>query len=1385
MADFDLTQSGQEIQNILDGAAMQTDLTAEIERAEQAEQQLQDNIDIEETRAKAAEKQNADDIDVIEGKIPAAASSENQLADKAFVNSSIATATATYRGAFNLVSDLHLTIDATEQQIAAALAGAISTADNNDYCFVQVPTADATPTQIAAIERYKFNGTAWAYEYTLNNSGFTADQWAALNSGITTGLVAKLAVLPTNDELTLLLGGKQDVLTFDNVPTEGSNNPVKSGGVKSAIDSEKERAQGAEQANAGNIAQVISMIPAAASSENQLADKNFVNSSIATNTATYRGAYNEVSDLSLTVDATHEQIAAALAGAISTADNNDYCFVQIPTADTTPTQIAAIERYKFNGTAWAYEYTLNNSGFTADQWAAINSGITSGLVTKLAALPTNDDLIAALAGKQPMLTFDNVPTESSTNPVKSGGVYAAIAEEAGTRAAAIAAIVALIPSAASALNQLADKAFVNSSISTATAVFKGTFNVVADLELNYNASQAQIALMLGSKIASADNNDYCFVQIPTSNETPLEIARTDRYKFNGTAWAYEYTLNNSGFTAAQWAAINSGITSLLKDKLIDLPTATELATQLAAKQNTLTFDPTPTEGSTNPVTSDGIHAAINVEKERAEAAEEALNTNKADKATTLAGYGITDAYNKTEVNNMITTPNQNYVTVATYASLPASGSTDTIYRVSSYDGANNQADDTVYSEYAWNGTQYVFLDVKSQIDEVFDITVYNSNTKYADLAAALGTNGANIPQSLRRGGMSVKYVQSSDNKYIQARLMANSFTTDITQWQVVDEEPFEESNNLVEAGGVNRILTNVAKNISSNEAIVSREDATIINGYFLMCTIYFTKFAAASDYNIIIYDVTNSDLIYLLKKIDLNNVTSFALLSGIPSSEEYDNISDYLIWASSYSNVDVNEVITKIITSNIKYIAVSERTNVQVPLYCKKPFDVKNELGNSETDAISQKAVTDAINECQSKYVYIDGDPLAIDTRKPVYINHSYDFVGDGGATYKTILYAVEEGELFHIVGNLSDSNVGAYAFYNTDNLVAGVNTSIVVNPKIKANVPLDNIVKVPNGATYLGVAEKYNDTYSVKHVEKELLEDLLKSDNTNIIYCWGDSLTWGAGGTDWPTIINGMQSSCEMVNCGVGGEGLPTIAARQGGNLITIKNEITLPADTTPINIGNAPFNLGFGYGNLLGQGQGRYINTINPMDLGGIKVNLSISDGNYYLTRISAGIQRTFAAGTEIIPIGSSFKKCDGNIYWVGTNGGSFDSLAELKERIDKMINYNGNGNYIVIGLHQTASNNTPNDVVAINAYLKTNYGNQFIDQLEYMVKYGIQDAIQLGLLPNDGTYPTAQDEEDMQNNYPPTSLRHDETHYNTIGYTLIAHLVLDRMKALGMNN
>lgn len=111
-------------------------------------------------------------IESIESQIPVQATSENQLADKEFVNSSISTNTANFIGTFNTLAELQ------------AYSGKITP---NDYAFVK--SIDILGN--AEFRRYKYNGS-WVYEYTLNNSSFTAKQWEAINSGITSGLVEKL-----------------------------------------------------------------------------------------------------------------------------------------------------------------------------------------------------------------------------------------------------------------------------------------------------------------------------------------------------------------------------------------------------------------------------------------------------------------------------------------------------------------------------------------------------------------------------------------------------------------------------------------------------------------------------------------------------------------------------------------------------------------------------------------------------------------------------------------------------------------------------------------------------------------------------------------------------------------------------------------------------------------------------------------------------------------------------------------------------------------------------------------------------------------------------------------------------------------------------------------
>ena len=71
---------------------------------------------------------------------------------------------------------------------------------------------------------------------------------------------------------------------------------------------------------------------------------------------------------------------------------------------------------------------------------------------------------------------------------------------------------------------------------------------------------------------------------------------------------------------------------------------------------------------------------------------------------------------------------------------------------------------------------------------------------YPDLATALGTNGSNIPEALRKGGMSVKFVLTYDNnstKYVQYRLMADEFSTDTDKWAFSSNDVYVENPEFV------------------------------------------------------------------------------------------------------------------------------------------------------------------------------------------------------------------------------------------------------------------------------------------------------------------------------------------------------------------------------------------------------------------------------------------------------------------------------------------------------------------------------------------------------------------------------------------------------------
>ena len=176
-----------------------------------------------------------------------------------------------------------------------------------------------------------------------------------------------------------------------------------------------------------------------------------------------------------------------------------------------------------------------SSQFIWPSWGEIQGNDLSENAVLQTALDSKQNEITSLS----MLSSDLVDDTNKVHKFATAGQLTQIA----TNQADIVTINSKIPAQATSSNQLADKDFVNSSITTNTSFFIGTFQSLAELE---------------AYSGTVTNNDYGFVEIHDQAGNTFY----DRYKYNSntSSWLFEYEINNSSFTSAQWASLNSNAT---------------------------------------------------------------------------------------------------------------------------------------------------------------------------------------------------------------------------------------------------------------------------------------------------------------------------------------------------------------------------------------------------------------------------------------------------------------------------------------------------------------------------------------------------------------------------------------------------------------------------------------------------------------------------------------------------------------------------------------------------------------------------------------------------------------------------------------------------------
>lgn len=184
---------------------------------------------------------NTNSIASIEGKIPTQATTQNQLADKNFVNS-----TVNSLAAFYITSDIQGDPFATKAALLAGpyySGGETRVLTRNDYALV---VADETHDDNTS--RFLYDGEQWVWQYTINNTQFTAAQIAALNSGITDTLVTQIG---TN---TTAISGKQDTTLSSSIVVEGTTETTVEGalGAIASASNKSVKTDASPTLNAGN-----------------------------------------------------------------------------------------------------------------------------------------------------------------------------------------------------------------------------------------------------------------------------------------------------------------------------------------------------------------------------------------------------------------------------------------------------------------------------------------------------------------------------------------------------------------------------------------------------------------------------------------------------------------------------------------------------------------------------------------------------------------------------------------------------------------------------------------------------------------------------------------------------------------------------------------------------------------------------------------------------------------------------------------------------------------------------------------------------------------------------------------------------------------------------
>lgn len=376
--------------------SLQSAIDTEVARAKAAEADLQSNLNAEISRATTAEQTNST---AIEAEKSRAIAREDEINNALTTETSERNAEDTALG--KRIDDLTSTVNTNKTDLQSAIdaeatrakaaekanTDAIEAEESRATTVEQVNAKAITDEAARAEAAEKVNADAITAEESrataaeeTNASNITKEELRA-----TTAEQANTKAIEA--EVTRAKAAEESNASA--IETEKNRAMAAEAVNANNITTEQARATGAETALASKISAIEEKIPTEASKENQLADKKFVNSSIAANAARFitpsAGGNSQFSSFESLQSGPYFYEGQSLTSDQLT--NNDYAIflkdVNGPEEEGGEEQWRALYQKSGEGPgSWAEQYKIG-SAFTSAQQQAIDSGITEELVGQI------------------------------------------------------------------------------------------------------------------------------------------------------------------------------------------------------------------------------------------------------------------------------------------------------------------------------------------------------------------------------------------------------------------------------------------------------------------------------------------------------------------------------------------------------------------------------------------------------------------------------------------------------------------------------------------------------------------------------------------------------------------------------------------------------------------------------------------------------------------------------------------------------------------------------------------------------------------------------------------------------------------------------------------